>query len=212
MFASSPFSGSALFGQALSHLWLCHVCSHSSLPRLGLAASGSLQHWVLETWAPGLRGGRYTEAWTQENPSLSPGPTHSSPSPQAGSLLPGLGLQHPHRPEPRPGWGECSRAKAQTLHEGQAWPGPRALACESGGDWKASACPFGTPWLCMHTPRVRSPLEASALLSVPRPVSQVCLNPGSPPLLCQQAAVALAGILYMVLNNWSRHPGSFAVS
>lgn len=91
------------------------------LSRLGLAAWVPLRQWVLGTWAPGLRGGRYTEAWTQENPCLSPRPTPCLR--QAGSLLPGHWARSIIA-QARPG--RVLGADRRTPYKGQNCPAPGA--------------------------------------------------------------------------------------
>lgn len=119
--------GVALCGQALAHLWL--LLGLQSLPSIQ-SGPGCLTPFlavVPGTQAPDLRGGRYTEAWTQENPSLSPGPA-LPPFPSRTPAAHTLGLQH----HCRPGWGKCSEQRYRhhtRVRNGWA-PGSYSLSLE----------------------------------------------------------------------------------
>lgn len=128
------------------------VCSHSPPSRPGLAAQASRLQCVLGSQAPGLRGSRHPEAWTQENPGPTPHLSH------AGRLLPGPWAQHPCH--------LCSEQTYKHYTRGRCCPGIWRLNLEETGPplWgPGSAGTFqerGVP---------RSPGTASARSGLPRP-------------------------------------------
>ena len=98
------------------------VSAVTPLPGLGLAASVSLQHWVLETRAP---GSRHTEAPDTGKPLSQPRPYQQHPLSSSRKPAPWTRSPAFWPSEPRPGQASTQSKGADTTR-GRAWLGPRS--------------------------------------------------------------------------------------